>query len=765
MKDRISYFPCTLLLVFLLLVNSTNIAAQDRPIYRWRSHLPYSELIALASDGNTIFAAGRHSFYTYRLSDKEITTYAKEDGMADVGLSSIGYDPVNETTILTYTSGNIDLFKNGSFSNIPFLKLKNVSGDKTVYQISADKGKAYLATGLGVLVIDPARKEVKETYSFSDTLGTYPVYGFAHDDRYFYAATAIGVYRSLKTNIRLQYGASWTLLDSTRDYRHAAIAKGDLYVGTKDSVFKWNGSAFDPFYTVASSVIRHLDPSEEGLIVSSWQASRYNGVVCKLAADGRELSKFEPTNPMMAVATADGNIWVADQTNGLVDKTEKIRPSGPFSIGGYDLLCKGGKVYVAHGSYDDRWNIRSSREGISVFENNEWKWYNFTNFTPFAELQDAVRIAMDPTDNTVYIASQINGLFYLKADNTGGNYRETVFEPHLIDPGTYRLSGVAFDADNNLWVTQTDAPHELMARSAKDGAWYKFGLPDTRPRPYFENGAAALIIDDYQQQWFLSPAGGGLLVYNSNGTLEDVSDDKYARLLMGKGSGNLPDNQVQCIANDKKGTIWVGTSNGIGIISCPDQVVDGKCEAEIRVVQYDNFAGQLFSGEVVKSIAVDGANRKWVGTGNGVWLISEDASKIIFRFTEENSPLPSNNIQTIQVDPVDGTVYFATDKGLVSFRSTATDGAKANKDVVVYPNPIRHEYSGPIAIKGLVANADVRITDISGQLIYRTKANGGQAIWDGKDYTGRRPQSGVYLVFATNSDGTETYAGKMVFIK
>lgn len=749
----------------LLLLAAVLTNAQDRPIYSWRSHLPYSEIIGLATDGNTLFAAGRYSLFTYRLSDKELTTYAKEHGMADVGLSGIGYDPINETAIIAYVSGDIDLFHNGSFANIPYLRLKNVSGDKSVYQIYCEQGNAYIASGLGVLVLNPARKEVKETYTFSDSSSTFPVYGFASDERYFYVASSRGICKSLKTNPRLQYGASWDWIDSVRDYRFIAVAQGALYAATNDSVFKWNGTDFSYYYSVVNSVIRHLDPAENGIIVSSWEAARYKGIVRKMDTSGTVLDSFEPTNPVMAVGVSDGTVWAADQSDGLVNKSDNIRPSGPFSIGTYDILCNGGKVYIAHGAYDDRWNLRSSRDGISIFEDNSWKFYNVRNFAPFLELQDAVRLAKDPKDNTLYIATQVNGLYYLKEDNSAGNLRETVFEPHLIDPSTYRLSGVAFDADNNLWVTQTDAPHELMARSAKDGQWYKFGLPDTRPRPYFENGAAGLIIDDYQQQWFFSPAGGGLLVYNSNGTLEDPSDDTYGRLLMGKGSGNLPDNQVQCVANDKKGVIWVGTSNGIGIISCPELAAEGKCEAEIRVVQYDNFPGQLFSGEVVRAIAVDGANRKWVGTGNGVWLISEDASKIIFQFNTENSPLPSNAIQSIKVDPVDGTVYFGTDKGLVSFRSTATEGGKANKDVLVYPNPVRHDYSGPIAIKGLVANADVRITDVSGQLVYRTKANGGQAIWDGRDYTGRRPQSGVYLIFATNNDGTETYSGKLVFIK
>src|SRR5690606_26239792 len=125
----------------------------------------------------------------------------------------------------------------------------------------------------------------------------------------------------------------------------------------------------------------------------------------------------------------------------------------------------------------------------------------------------------------------------------------------------------------------------------------------------------------------------------------------------------------------------------------------------------------------------------------GVWLISPDGDKIVYRFTTENSPMPSNDVQKIAVDPITGDVYIGTTLGLVSYRSTATDGGETNESVITFPNPVPSGYNGTIAIRGLSENADVRITDISGQLVYRTTALGGQAVWNGRDYTGTRPQS------------------------
>jgi ligand-binding sensor domain-containing protein len=294
------------------------------------------------------------------------------------------------------------------------------------------------------------------------------------------------------------------------------------------------------------------------------------------------------------------------------------------------------------------------------------------------------------------------------------------------------------------------APHELYLKT-REGNYYKFA------------GAAASqyaglpVIDDYNQKWYVVPHIG-LAVYDDNETPTNPNDDRYTSV-----PTSLVSSTVNVLVKDKDGSLWFGTTDGIGVINCPGQMIQGGCQVDRPIVQYDQFAGYLFQNENVRALAVDGANRKWVGTTNGVWLVSSTGDKIVYRFTVDNSPLPSNLIQKIAVDPVTGEVYIGTAQGLVSFRSTATEGGETNSNVITFPNPVPSGYNGTIAIKGLVANADVKITDISGQLVFRTQALGGQAVWNGKDYTGRRPQSGVYLIYVTNRDGSQTFAGKMVF--
>ena len=200
-------------------------------------------------------------------------------------------------------------------------------------------------------------------------------------------------------------------------------------------------------------------------------------------------------------------------------------------------------------------------------------------------------------------------------------------------------------------------------------------------------------------------------------------------------------------------------------MQCAPLAISSNCEVVLPIVQQDNFAGYLFQNEQVKSIAVDGANRKLVGTNNGVWLIDAAGEKIISRFTEDNSPLPSNSILSITINGKDGTVFIATANGLCSFRGTATEAGTEGYTAKIFPNPVPSGYTGTIAIKELPRDAIVKITEPNGRLVFQTKALGGQAVWNGRDYRGNRVASGVYLVLATDEERKEHLAGKIVIVR
>jgi hypothetical protein len=456
-------------------------------------------------------------------------------------------------------------------------------------------------------------------------------------------------------------------------------------------------------------------------------------------------------------------IWEADGWYGMVKlnnrkEKQQFNPNGIFTNSVYNVKVINNNLYALAGNITD-WTFTYNRQGFSqLTPNGDWLYFNqFVNTPALDTITDLVDLEVDKRNNYVYVASFFGGLLEFHPDKT-----VTVFKNNgFVQPfgGTYRITNLVLDKKNNLWMSNYGADAPLVVKKA-DGSWQKFNIPNATG----VNTASDIAIDDANQKWLVAPRGIGVFVFNDNGTIDNKNDDKTKFIQKGVGLGNLPTNFVNCVVKDKNGKIWIGTADGIAIINCPESIMNsGGCDAELKVVKYDLDAGLLFKQENVTTIAVDGANNKWIGTNNGVWLISDDAEKILFRFTKDNSPLPSNDINKIVVNPETGIVYIATDIGLVSFRGNATDGENTNDNLLVFPNPVQSDYTGTIAIKGLVENADVKITDVAGQLVFRTKAQGGQAIWNGKNYLNQRPRTGVYYVFVTNADGSETKTGKFIF--
>ena len=293
---------------------------------------------------------------------------------------------------------------------------------------------------------------------------------------------------------------------------------------------------------------------------------------------------------------------------------------------------------------------------------------------------------------------------------------------------------------------------------SKNNEWAGF----TPPVTLLENAVAQIVSDDENNQlWIQSPKGNGLLVYHYGNNILSAADDRWKLFKQGAGIGNLPSNNVLSLAKDRDNTIWIGTDDGIGIIQCTDNPFS-NCDAILPVIQQDQFAGFLFKGQQIQSIAVDGANRKWIGTQNGAWLISADGKNIIHHFTISNSPLLSNDVKKIGIDPQTGEVYFATFNGLCSYRATATSATQQFENVLVFPNPVPPQYNGQIAIRGLTENAIIKITELNGRLVHQTRSLGGQAVWNGLDYNGRKIASGIYLVLVRDDKGRENIATKII---
>jgi ligand-binding sensor domain-containing protein len=275
------------------------------------------------------------------------------------------------------------------------------------------------------------------------------------------------------------------------------------------------------------------------------------------------------------------------------------------------------------------------------------------------------------------------------------------------------------------------------------------------------NGSIQLLANQNEQLYLTGPSIQGLYIFQSDNYYNTIS---WVQKTTGSNSGNLPSNRVTSMVEDRDGAIWVGTDNGIGIFNCGD-ISKEACNAYLPIVKTNGFNAYLFQKETIRCMAVDAANQKWIGTNNGAWLVSQDGLSIIEHFTKDNSPLPSDTIDQMIIEPNNGEVFFKTNQEWVSYRSTATKATIHQENIFIFPNPVPPDFSGLISFKKLVDHAPIKITDINGKLIYQTRALGGQAVWNGKTYEGSPVATGIYLVFVRDDEGNEKAVGKIMITK
>jgi hypothetical protein len=479
---------------------------------------------------------------------------------------------------------------------------------------------------------------------------------------------------------------------------------------------------------------------------------------------------YNPGNvfPKDAILDKNNVVWVGDEFEGLAKVTgvytaEKILPDGPDFPDVFDLASGQNEVWVAPGGRNSSFGSLYRQARFAGFSNGKWTTIDFKKDSMLSNARDILSVAVDPSNvKRVYLGSWGLGLLEYTDGIRTNHYTNTNSSLELSTfGGTWiGIGGLDFDNNNNLWVTNSSAASVLSVRKS-NGEWKAYNL-----------GSAAtgvdigqVMVDNIGQKWLMVRAHA-LIVFNDNNTLDDTSDDNAKRLTSSAGNGALPGTSILSMATDRDGQVWVGSDAGVSVFYSPGNIFSNQnFDAQRILIEQDGYGQYLLEAEAVTAIAIDGSNRKWFGTDRaGVFLMSADGTQEILHFTEENSPLLSNSITDITIAE-SGEVFFGTAKGIISYRSNSVPPKPTLDEVVVFPNPVRENYIGSIAIRGLVENSRVNITDVSGTLVYSTRGEGGQALWDGRNFNGEKVQTGVYLVFVANADGSKTAVSKIMFVK
>lgn len=771
---RQNIFTTKLLVVFSLLIWSATLMAQvefpSLSIGQWSQHLPWQRSVSVTQSDAKIYYATEWAVLELDKADRSAQFLTKVEGLSDVGMNFIRFNKTAGVLLLAYANSNIDLWRasDRTVVNLPFIqKNVNISGDKKIYDAVFDGKTAYLACGFGILKMNLETAEVEYT-----VFTGVPVYAVAVYHNNLYAGTDEGIYRLPVDDVNPADFSRWHLLGQTEGFPQGSTinclttANDVLYLGIENALCRFDGAAFDTVTVNPSKKVIFQSAEGAGLVIG-WRKDEndYNGRIQYLEPGSNSPYDInfacESFVPRYAVEDGSKKFWIADSNDdfrffdAISGTCDRFRFNSPYNESCFEIAVARNKVYVAPPGYDVNLNANYFPYGIYMLDTDgQWKRF-YGDSNPELKGGDCDksmwRVAPHTGEDKFYVGSFVGGL--IEATNGGAetkcyNQNNSILQ-NAGASGANRtaISGLAYDDDGNLWISNYDAAAPIAVLK-KDGTLRNFSASPT-------NNLMQVAVDRNGYKWFVVAFNGGVLVYDSGSDIDSPGDDRY-RLITSSNSV-MPTNNVNCIAVDLEGDVWIGTQQGTVSFECGSNVFDAACKGSRRIVNVDGFNGYLFENEEIRTIAVDGANRKWFGTATGVFVQSASGETQEAHFTSTNSPLFDNTINDIAINHLTGEVWIGTAKGLISYRGEATQGNKINSsNAYAYPNPVQPGYDGPIAIYGLARDANVKITDVSGQLVYEGKALGGQAVWDGRDYLGRRAASGVYLVFATSSESFDS---------
>lgn len=743
--------------------------AQPGSIGSWREYLPYRQGTFVSVGNDRIYCATSQGLFAYNKSDQSLQRFSKLTGLNDFGISHTCYSDTYNMLVIAYENANIDLLSDGGkVVNLSDIKRKNIPGNKRINRVTEAGRYVYFACGFGIVVLDLQRNEIKDTYYIGANGSAVNVEEVALSDTYIFAATDDGVYKADRNSPGLSDYNNWTLIlpdTTTAIFNHAVVFNNSLLVnyqsGSGDSLFQWNNGWTIPSMLPQNGTNNSLRVAGNSfLLTRSDRVEEYdNAFNLVQTIDGASIPGITPSD---ATKDAGQGTWIADRNNGLIkynaNAYTRFFPAGPNSSSVAAMQAVDGRLWVVHGPKNRGWNNVYRYDGFSYYENGGWTIYDsYYSGTPlFGQYNffDNMSLVVDPSNKEhVYVGSGGSGLIDFNAGNVLAHYnaQNSTLKEQFGNPGQVKVHGIALDEDANLWVTNAGVNTVLNVRKP-NGAWRAYSLPGA------VNSSAKtgdIVIDQNGAKWIsvFENVGlsDGILYYDDNRSPDDLSDDYFSLI-------PISSNRVRSLAMDNDGTIWAGLDAGLYLFYPP------SLEPQKIIIKQEGSYQYLLETESITAIAVDGANRKWVGTESaGIFLFSPDGQEQLLHYTADNSPLFSDNIFSIAIDGKTGQVYIGTDKGLLSYQGDAVDGDEVCSDVQVYPNPVASGYAGPIAIKGVPENGSVKITDISGNLVFQSQALGGQAIWYGANLKGERAVTGVYLVFAMNQDGEETCTAKLLF--
>lgn len=752
----------------------------------WKSLLPTNTGKHVATGNGKIFYGSDSGITVMDEDDIENPQfYTTIDGLSAINVDKLAFDDTRGELIIAYNNSIIDIFSPERIHTIrDIFSNTSIQGSKKINDIfvTEDGEFAYFATGFGILQYKLENRE----FGFN-TFTSERVFSISLLGSKVFAATEAGCYTiDLESNANENFFGDWQLIDSSNgigelyNSTFVEVIDESIYLAADDVIYHSSdrGITFDSIYTFDDSKFlaqEMIAYANEVMLVLRHPSGQSQFVFFN--QDNEVTLIDENCGDVTNSVAVDGQnrIWLGDEYRSLKYKTgingscERINLNSPYGFSASELNIKDDRLFVASGGVNDNFNVNVNKDGFYEYSDNEWVVKNFKTTNKIdADVSSFFTILAHPKNDLVYAGSYYEGLYVYDSETDEivdffdqYNTPESGLGPTVGDFERTRIASLVFDDDDNLWMANFGAEKPLVVYT-ENGNWFNFNVGSN-------NNISDLVIDDFGYIWMIvNGNNGGVLVYDIGESVEDPNDGDNRRFIQ---NSKLPAGIAKSLAVDVTGDVWVGTTEGAMVFECGGAALEPEsCNANHPKFVQEGIPAFLLQTELVQTIMIDGANRKWFGTRNGIFVQNANTDEQIAHFTAENSPLFDNDVLDLEYKEDTGEVYIATAKGIMIFRSDATGARTRHSDeIYAFPNPVTPDHTGPIAIKGLARDANVKITDLNGKLVFETTALGGQAIWDGTHYDrSSRVGAGVYLVFSSTTDTFEepnTYVTKILVVR
>ena len=693
------------------------------PIGSWRAHFS-NESIQQVVKGDQIYVAAANQIIQID-AKKEITYLNTTTGLHATGIHKIAWHPIENQLVIAYKNSRIDIVKGDQVTLIDDLQLTNLYSDKTINDLIVFNNNAYLSCNFGIVVIDLLKKEIKSTIFPNNNRQSVKVLQTLPYQNKLFVLTENGIWSTT-----LGQNNNWIQENTLgiSGIKNMFVFKSQLYFNNQQKIYPYQSNIAS--YQINTGTIEAIAVDEDRILAGITYQKK--GALIQFNSNQTNTLLIDSAILIQPVGLLkDGNtIWIADFGKGLYEKNEQSKWTvlgGPLSNAFGSNAFSNHQILMSYGA---------NKIGISSL--NEKGWSNFSQLENI-KINYVEAVSIDLIDQSWWMGMGSQLIHY--------DLNKKTIEQPIPNPPIGAIKSIQQKKDGSIALLKEGFGVILK----ENNQWNNYPIQ----KDFSATNLKKIVLGNNDLSWIIGPKQQGILLFQKQN-----NQAIWRQLNTGKGSGNLPSMEVTAITEDKDGSIWVGTDNGIAIFQCNN--INEACDAYLPIVQSNGFNGYLFQKETIHSISIDGANQKWIGTNNGAWLISKDGTEVLQHFTTENSPLPDNTVLSIGIEPTDGDVFFFTKNEIISFKGEATESVKSQSAIKIYPNPIAPNYNGPILIKNLVNNALVKITDINGQLIMQTRALGGQAVWNGRDQYQQKVASGIYLIFVRDDMGNEKAVGKIM---